>query len=150
MTKMAERILSETLSEAIAFAAEKHRGQTDKQGDPYILHPMRVMFTLREEGYPLYVQMAGVLHDVVEDTDATLEEIDNRFGPSTSIIVDRVTRRAVETYREYIDRLLVSKDEDAKAVKLADLKDNLRVDRFTSDAPYERMVKTLRRLKGQD
>jgi len=60
-----------TLEDAIALAVEAHRGQQEKTGQPYILHALRVMLRLETE----FERMAGVLHDVVEDTRYTLDEV---------------------------------------------------------------------------
>ncbi|MDM8532108.1 hypothetical protein QUF63_13130 [Anaerolineales bacterium HSG25] len=113
------------LEKAIALAVEKHQGQTDKQGQPYILHPLRVMFQLHGET----AQIVGVLHDVVEDTDVTFDDL-RSMGFSEVVIagLDGVTRRDDETYEEFVARS--SADDIAKQVKLADLTDNMDIRRL--------------------
>lgn len=69
----------EKFAKAIAFAAEKHMGQTRRDGTPYIFHPLTVAELLKRYGYDIDYQVAGVLHDVLEDTDATDEEV-KAFG----------------------------------------------------------------------
>ena len=64
-----------SLEQAITLAVEAHRGQVDKNGAPYILHPLRVMFRLEHD----LDRMVGILHDVVEDTDYTFEDL-RRMG----------------------------------------------------------------------
>jgi (p)ppGpp synthase/HD superfamily hydrolase len=68
MTKMA------TLEDAVSIAAQAHRGQEDKAGDPYLLHPLRMMLRMKSEAE----MIAAVLHDVVEDSDWTLERLRDR------------------------------------------------------------------------
>ena len=68
------------LGEAIAFAAEAHKEGTDLQKVAYILHPVRVADALRQDHWSETHQVSGVLHDTVEDTDITLEQIQKRFG----------------------------------------------------------------------
>lgn len=111
------------LDDAIVMATAAHAGVTDKQGQPYILHPLRVMLELAAQGAPVEAQVAGVLHDVVEDTDATLDEIQLRFGPVVAEIVDAVSRRDGEVYVEFIHR--AAENPLARMVKRADLMDNL-------------------------
>jgi (p)ppGpp synthase/HD superfamily hydrolase len=113
-----------TLEDAIALAVEKHRGQVDKAGRPYILHPLRVMFRLETE----LEQMVGILHDVVEDSDVTFDDLRQMGYPEEVIVpLDKVTRRENETYDEFVAR---SKTHPvARRVKLADLEDNMDVRR---------------------
>lgn len=121
------------LEQAIALAVECHFQQVDKNNEPYILHSLRVMDSVRTSlkvrGVNLTSNQAhtimacAVLHDVVEDTPATVEEISDRFGHTIGSIVDLLTRRERQSYRAYIDRLAVCKD--ASLIKKADLRDNL-------------------------
>jgi (p)ppGpp synthase/HD superfamily hydrolase len=109
-----------SLERAIQIAAEAHANQLDKAGQPYILHPLRVMLFLRGD-----VQMiAGVLHDVIEDSDWTLEDIANEgFAPEIVQALDSVTRRDNEPYFDFIKR--AAADPIGLHVKMADLQDNL-------------------------
>ncbi len=76
------------LHKAIEYAAIKHRNQYRKGTDtPYIVHPMEVLQILAEGGCPIEVQIAGVLHDTVEDTDATIEDIETLFGEDVAELV---------------------------------------------------------------
>ncbi len=108
---------------AIDIAIRAHAGQVDKAGKPYILHPLAVMTAVRDDGYGEDYQIVAVLHDVVEDSSVTLEEIGRLFGETVRDAVDLLTRRKDESYVEYIRRLRYS--PIAKIVKLADLQDNL-------------------------
>jgi (p)ppGpp synthase/HD superfamily hydrolase len=108
-----------TLEHAIALAAKAHAGQIDKAGLPYILHPLRMMLRLNENDD----RIVAVLHDVVEDCGWTLEDL-RAEGFATQIIeaVEAVTRRADETYEQFVERAALN--SIGKRVKLADLLDN--------------------------
>jgi len=109
-----------TLERAIQIATEAHAGQVDKAGAPYIQHPMRVAFAC-----PLgEARIVGVLHDVVEDTDWTLDGL-RAEGFSETVLagVDAVTRREGEAYMDFVDR--AAKDPLGRVVKRADLLDNM-------------------------
>lgn len=115
-----------TLEQAIQLAVEAHRGQTDRYGSPYILHPLRVMQRVRSEA----ARIAAVLHDVVEDTPYTLSDLRERgFSPLVVAAVDRLTRREDETYEAFIER--IKPDALAVEVKIADLEDNMDIRRAT-------------------
>ena len=78
-----------------------HRGQRDKAGEPYILHPLRVMHAV----CGFHERMAAVLHDVVEDTSVTLDELRRRGFPQAVVAaIDALSRRAGEPYLAFIDR----------------------------------------------
>jgi (p)ppGpp synthase/HD superfamily hydrolase len=114
-----------TLEDAIALAVEAHRGQRDKAGQSYILHPLRVMFRLETEPE----RMAAILHDVVEDTPYTLERLRELGYPEEVLgALDCLTKRTGETYEAFIER--VRPHPLARRVKLADLEDNMDVRRL--------------------
>ena len=127
------------LEDAIALASALHRGQRDKAGAPYILHPLRVMLSLGPNASES-ARIAAVLHDVVEDCGVTLEEL-SQLGVSPDALraIDGVTRRETETYDDFIARL--TPDALARQVKLADLCDNLDLSRIAHPTPrdYERL-----------
>jgi (p)ppGpp synthase/HD superfamily hydrolase len=109
------------LARAIRIAAEAHADQLDKAGRPYILHPIRVMQRVHQHG-PV-AEIVAVLHDVIEDTAMTLEQlISLGFGQDVIAGVDAITRREGEDYFDYIERC--SRDYIGCIVKLADLEDN--------------------------
>lgn len=114
-----------TLEDAIQLAVEAHAGQRDRNGQPYILHPLRVMFRLRTET----LQIVGILHDVVEDTDYTFEDL-RKMGYPEPIIhaLDCLTKREGEDYGDFVERS--QSDPIAREVKLADLEDNMDVRRM--------------------
>ena len=110
----------------------------DKAGDPYILHPLRVMMQMKT----LQARVAAVLHDVVEDTDWTLEAL-AREGFSSTILeaLDHLTWRPDEKYGDYIER--AGQNTLARKVKLADLKDNMDLTRIAAPVSkdFERVKK---------
>ena len=136
-------VLVNLLEKAISIAVQAHQGQTDKAGAPYILHPLRVMlkFNSPEE------QIAAVLHDIVEDTDWTLQQLRNEGFPETVIAaIDALTRRAEEKYTDFI--LRTANNKISLRVKLADLHDNCDISRFESptDSDYRRTKKYQRAI----
>ncbi|MBU2550798.1 MAG: GTP pyrophosphokinase [Proteobacteria bacterium] len=109
-----------SIEDAVALAALAHKGQKDKAGQPYILHPLRVMLRLDSEAE----RMTAVLHDVIEDTRYTLEDLaDLGYGSDVLEALDRVTERDDESYDEFIER--AGGRPVSRRVKLADLEDNL-------------------------
>lgn len=113
------------LEKAILLAANAHAGQTDKAGYPYILHPLRVMFAMDTESE----MIAAVLHDIVEDTQITFEEL-RRQGFSEDVLeaVRHLTKQDEEDYFAFIGQ--TGKNPIARKVKLADLEDNMDIRRL--------------------
>lgn len=127
-----------TLEDAILLAVQAHRGQKDRADQPYILHPLRMMFRLRTEKE----MMAAVLHDVVEDTAVTLGDLRAAGYPSEVIdAVDCLSRRDDESYEDFIER--IKSNPLAVRVKLADLEDNMDIRRIrqVSEGDIERLQK---------
>lgn len=122
-----------TLERAIAIAAEAHAGQSDKAGAPYILHPLRVM--LRVDG--LAARIAAVLHDVVEDSEWTLNDLRTEgFSEDVLRAIDAVSRREGEDYMAFCRR--AGDDSVARCVKLADLEDNMDLSRIQDPSEKDR------------
>lgn len=119
MTKIA------TIEDAISVAARAHKGQKDKAGAPYLLHPLRMMLRMDSEA----AMMAAVLHDVVEDTDWTLHRL-REAGFSKEVVeaVDCLTHREGESYEQFVRR--VRANPIARRVKVADLEDNMNIRRI--------------------
>ena len=127
-----------TLEDAISIAAEAHRGQRDKAGAVYLLHPLRLMLRMDSEA----AMMAAVLHDVVEDSDWTLERLRERGFPEEVVeAVACLTHRDGESYEEFVERL--KPNPLARRVKIADLEDNLNVLRVGQLGPkdFQRLEK---------
>jgi (p)ppGpp synthase/HD superfamily hydrolase len=120
------------LERAIAIAAEAHAGQVDKAGEPYILHPLRVMLSCATEDE----RIVGVLHDLVEDcpgwTFARLRQ--EGFSDAVLAALDSVTHREGEAYEAFVER--AAANPIGRRVKLADLGDNCDLGRIS--APTER------------
>jgi hypothetical protein len=113
-----------TIEKALQIAAKAHEGQRDKEGLPYILHPLRVMMGVQGEE----AQIVAVLHDVLEDTPVTADDLRQAgFGEEVVAAVLCVTHRKSEQYADYVVRC--KGNEVARRVKLADLGDNSRLDR---------------------
>ncbi|MCS3708106.1 (p)ppGpp synthase/HD superfamily hydrolase [Salinibacter ruber] len=130
-----------TLEDAVALAAEAHAGQTDKAGAPYILHLLRVM----QAQQSTEARMAAVMHDLVEDTDYTFEDLEKMGYPSEVIEALRhVTKRDGESYADFAER--AGGHPIARQVKTADLEDNMDVTRLDSvgGEDAERLQKYLR------
>lgn len=127
------------LEHAIDFATKAHKGQKRASGEPYIIHPLSVANTLVEWGMDIDSVLAGVLHDTVEDTDATIEEIESQFGNDVSQLVDGVTkvskaRSGMQDLTNYLpqttdnlSKLLIAVGQDVRVIiiKLADRLHNL-------------------------
>ncbi|MCS6913902.1 MAG: HD domain-containing protein [Myxococcales bacterium] len=121
---------SRALDEALALAAQAHHGQLRKGSDvPYIQHPVHVALLLVRHGFPDEVVIAGVLHDVVEDTDVQLSYIAARFGTEVARLVEGVTERKTDeagqerpwrTRKEEQLRHLAEADPACAALKAAD------------------------------
>jgi (p)ppGpp synthase/HD superfamily hydrolase len=144
--------LTPTLEDAIVLAAQWHRGQIypSVRGEPFILHPLRVMAHVESD----IERIVAVLHDVIEDTDCTFGDL-RRLGYSERVIeaLDRLTHRDGEAYETYIER--IKDDPLARQVKLADLGDNLANNRRIAEVAsstearerivrYERTIEQLR------
>lgn len=131
---------SDRLNHAVEVAKKAHEGQYRKTGEPYIIHPLAVKKILEEWGMDEDTVIAGVLHDTVEDTDLTLDDIRKEFGDSVAFLVDGVTKlsnartgmRDIDTYlpatRDNFLRLLIALGDDIRVliIKLADRLHNLR------------------------
>ncbi|MCM1158285.1 MAG: GTP pyrophosphokinase [Bacteroidales bacterium] len=113
------------LEKAIEIAVEAHRGQIDKAGKIYILHPMRVMLRGKNETE----MIVGILHDTVEDTPITLDMLRlEGFSDEILAAVQCITKEKNENYGHFIDRVL--QNPLATQVKLYDIEDNLNRDRI--------------------
>ena len=126
------------LEKAIVIATEAHAGQMDRSGAPYIMHPIRVMTHCDT----LFEKTCGVLHDVIEDTSVTLEDLRMAgFSEDVVDVVDLLSRREDEDYEAFIERICT--DVRACRVKQADLRDNMDMSRLQNPTSedFERMKK---------
>ena len=129
------------LEKAIQIALEAHKGQTDKAGAPYLLHLIRVMNAGQTEDE----KICGILHDLVEDTPWTFEDL-RREGVSEEVIraLVYVTKQPDEPYQHFTAR--IKKNPLATKVKINDLKDNMDITRLTfiTEEDTQRLNKYLR------
>jgi (p)ppGpp synthase/HD superfamily hydrolase len=137
-----------TFEDALAIALEAHRGQLDKAGQPYIMHPLRVMMRMSTPTE----RIVAILHDVVEDSPTTFDDLRAAgFGEEIVRPVDHLTRREGEAYEELIER--AAQHPLAHRVKLADLEDNMTITRLQrlDERAVERLgryLRAYRRLGG--
>ena len=117
----------ELLNKMLVLATTRHAGQFDRGGNPYILHPLKVMYYLKSDDEEL--QCIALAHDLVEDTDTTYFEL-REMGFSERIIqgIAALTKNPGESYDEY--KLRVKDNPDAVKVKMADLRHNTDVRRL--------------------
>ncbi|MCA9089035.1 MAG: HD domain-containing protein [Planctomycetaceae bacterium] len=130
-----------TLVDAIRIAVNAHGEEPDLNGEPYVLHPLRVMLAQHNEE----ARIVAVLHDVVEDTSVTLDDL-AREGFSETILkaVQLLTKDPELSYKENIARV---KDHPlARAVKLADLQDNMDIRRIPEPTKHD--LKRLKRYRA--
>jgi (p)ppGpp synthase/HD superfamily hydrolase len=108
-----------TIDDAVRLAVDKFYGVTDEEGEPYLLHCLRVMHGVDSP----QVQLPALLHDIVEDTDVTLADLTELgFAPEVVHTIDLMTHREGVSYADYVVRL--SENSWARQVKLSDLRDN--------------------------
>lgn len=124
-------VMSELVFQAITYASRCHEGQFRKGTQiPYIVHPMSMLRFLARLGAPVELQAAAVLHDVVEDTDATLQEIEERFGARVASLVEGATEKDktlgwIERKQQAISEAEASDDLEILVLKCVDKLDNL-------------------------
>ncbi|MBX9928974.1 MAG: bifunctional (p)ppGpp synthetase/guanosine-3',5'-bis(diphosphate) 3'-pyrophosphohydrolase [Gemmatimonadaceae bacterium] len=130
-----ERLDADLVARAYRFSEKAHTGQTRKNGDPYVTHCVEVAKILAELQLDSVTVASGLIHDVVEDTAYTVEDVEREFGREVAQIVDGVTKighlpqgtreeRQVENYRKLL--LSVAKDARVILIKLADRLHNMR------------------------
>ena len=123
------------IKRAYEYAKDKHKDQLRRSGEPYIIHPIQVAYILSTLGLDHSTICAALLHDVIEDTDVTLEDIAKEFSPEIAEMVDGVTKlsklnytseqeQQVENYRKMF--LAMGKDIRVILIKLADRLHNMR------------------------
>ncbi|WP_165071230.1 bifunctional (p)ppGpp synthetase/guanosine-3',5'-bis(diphosphate) 3'-pyrophosphohydrolase [Desulfovibrio sp. ZJ200] len=140
----------ELIRRAYVFAATAHAGQTRLSGEPYLSHPLAVADTLAEMGFDEPTVVAGLLHDTVEDTRVTIEEIDENFGEEAADIVDGVTKISMipfenkeEAQAENIRKMILAMSHDMRVlmVKLADRLHNMRTLDFQKTHKQKRIAR---------
>jgi len=133
------RVQTGLIKDAFLFAWNAHKDQFRKSGEPFLAHPIATAFILAEQRLDAITIAAGLLHDVIEDTATTKEEIESLFGEEVALLVDGVTKirtfqmknrreRQAETYRKML--LSMAKDLRVVIIKFADRIHNLRTLKF--------------------
>jgi guanosine-3',5'-bis(diphosphate) 3'-pyrophosphohydrolase len=151
---LCEKILSyfpnadiELVQKAYEFSKQAHEGQFRRSGEPYISHPLGVSEILADLKLDLPTIMTGLLHDTVEDTEVTLEDIEVHFGPVVAELVDGVTkitqlsfRNTHEKQSENVRKMIVAMGKDVRVilVKLADRLHNMRT---LGHMKYEKQIR---------
>jgi GTP diphosphokinase / guanosine-3',5'-bis(diphosphate) 3'-diphosphatase len=141
------------ICKAFNFAYELHDGQRRKSGEPYIAHPIAVAGLLRDLGGSAPMIAAGFLHDVVEDTDVTLEQLEANFGTEVRLLVEGVTKlsnfnfsskteRQAENFRRMF--MAMAKDIRVIVVKLADRLHNMRTLEHLKEEKQRRIAQETR------
>ena len=135
------------IEKAYLFSEKAHEGQMRRSGEPYISHPLSVAGILADLKLDVDTIMTGLLHDTVEDTDVTLEDIKREFGDTVAYLVDGVTKIGKINFRnsfakqgENIRKMIVSMGKDVRVVlvKLADRLHNMRT---LNHMPYEKQTR---------
>jgi (p)ppGpp synthase/HD superfamily hydrolase len=134
----------EATAELVARMA--HAGKVDKAGEPYISHPARVVARIPDGEH--FDRAAAWLHDVVEDTDVTLDDLRGVVSPTVVSAVDALTHREGETRGDYYDRILRS--ATAVRVKTADIADNTDPERLALLDPVTRERLTAKYEKARE
>lgn len=140
----------ELVRAAYQFAQEAHTGQMRKSGDPYFIHPVNVAGIIADLRLDVASVCAALLHDVVEDTDATGAQLEREFGAEIAFLVDGVTKltkinftsredRQAESFRKMV--VAMARDIRVLVVKLCDRLDNMRTLQFMSADGQERIAR---------
>lgn len=123
---------------AITIALKAHKGKKDKGGNPYILHPLRIMVSMDT----LEEKIVAVLHDVIEDSDISIEHLTKlKFPESITNAIALLSKTKNQDYNDYINS--IKKNKLATKVKIADLEDNMNLSRLKSitEKDKQRLVK---------
>ncbi|WP_274362652.1 RelA/SpoT family protein [Paenibacillus thermotolerans] len=136
------------IREAYSFAEAAHSGQVRKSGEPYILHPLAVADILLDLQMDATTVIAGLLHDVVEDTNVTTQDLETRFGRTCALLVDGVTKlekiefkSKEEAQNENYRKMFVAMAQDIRVIiiKLADRLHNMRTLKYKSEESQRRI-----------
>jgi GTP pyrophosphokinase len=143
------------LAHGIDFATKAHEGQTRKSSEPYIIHPLSVAAILIDWEMDIDSVIAGILHDTVEDTDTTLDEIETYFGADVAFLVDAVTKvskarsgmRDISSYlpstKDNLTKLMIAVGQDVRVliIKLADRLHNMRTLEYMSREKQKKIAR---------
>lgn len=131
---------------AFKLAVNAHSGQVDKSGRAYIAHVVRVWHDLHVHNESAQTQALGLLHDTIEDTDLTTDQIGDNLISDNCFMkdLDLLTRKDQQTYQDYINGIMTSRR--ATIVKLSDLSDHINNQEYISDSLNARYTKVYHQL----
>ena len=138
------------INKAYVFSARAHEGHTRLSGEPYLSHPLEVAYLLAQMGLGPVTVSCGLLHDTVEDTTTTIDELDEYFGEEVADIVNGITKISQLTFgdrltqqTEYLRKMVLSMSRDIRVllVKLADRVHNMRTLGFMDPASQKRIAR---------
>ena len=142
------------LFDAFTYADAEHHGQLRKSGEPYIIHPLAVADIVADLGLDVDSVIAALLHDCIEDTDATHEEIAKKFGKSVAELVEGVTKLTRVQYvskeeeqMENLRKMLMAMAHDIRVIliKICDRLHNMRTMEYQS--PRKQREKSLETME---
>ena len=120
--------MSQYLHKAITIACDAHQGQSSINGEPYILHPLRLLIKAKSNEE----KIIAVLHDVIEKSNISLADLKNKgFDQNIISSIDSLSRRKSESYVDYIERLM--QNRISVKIKLLDLADNIKIHNENND-----------------
>ena len=122
------------LIKALVISMKAHKGQKDKAGKKYIFHPIKV--AMLSKGYK--TKIVALLHDVIEDSEVTIEDLSKHFDEDIVLAVDCITKKG-QDYQEYLN--IVKNNELARKVKIADLTHSSNLNRLEKITEIDRMRK---------
>ena len=137
----------EVIRQAYDFAETAHGSELRKSGEPYIIHPRAIALTLARLGMDRDTIVAGILHDTIEDTPVTADELEEKFGHTVRFLAESVTKlsklkyRGLERHVESLRRLLVATASDIRVIiiKFADRLHNMQTLEFVE--PVEKRLR---------
>jgi guanosine-3',5'-bis(diphosphate) 3'-pyrophosphohydrolase len=138
------------IQKAYILSAQAHEGQTRLSGEPYLSHPLEVAYIMAKMGLDPVSVVCGLLHDTVEDTNTTIDEIDELFGEEVADIINGVTKisqisfdKKIDQQAEYIRKMILAMAHDIRVilVKLADRVHNMRTLGFMKPESQKRVAK---------
>jgi GTP diphosphokinase / guanosine-3',5'-bis(diphosphate) 3'-diphosphatase len=139
-----------SIKKAYEFSSQHHKGQARESGEPYLVHPLQVATILAEMQLDTTAITAGLLHDAVEDTSVTIDEIQAEFGEQVAHIVEGVTKiskidfaSSEEAQAENVRKMVLAMMDDIRVVliKLADRLHNMRTLKFLSEARQQKIAR---------
>jgi len=131
------------IDKAVAYASDKHKDQKRKDGSPYVIHPLAVAEIVAEMGLDMDAILGALLHDCIEDTDASFDDIAKRFGSTTAELVEGVTKltranfsSTEQAQMENLRKMFMAMSKDIRVVliKIADRLHNMRTMQYQTPA----------------